>query len=103
MLQARRWPGERPLTVGPQGSRGAASAVSLSRMSGLNGSVGQRRSGLGRQAGNAQLRLVDDALAQLRQLAAALEQVDGALEVDAAGVELGQDLLQLTLGDLESR
>src|SRR5438874_13528303 len=70
--------------------------------SGFGWSVGERRTAFRGQAGDSQLRLLDDALAHLHQLTAALEQVDGSLQVEAAILELGHDLLQLVVDHLEA-
>src|SRR5438128_2644608 len=66
------------------------------------GRVRQWRRRFRGQARDAQLRLVDDALTDLRQLRAALEQPHRLLQAQPATLELLDDLLQLAVGALEA-
>src|SRR5262249_31766231 len=68
----------------------------------VGGRVGQRRGRFRGQARDAQARLVDDALAGLRQLDPALVQANRVLETQPAILELLDDLLQLVVGALEA-
>src|ERR671927_1348306 len=66
--------------------------------------LGQRRGliGLGGQAGDAQLGVIDDALAALDQLLAALEQANRILQGQSAVFQLSDHLLQLAVRILKA-
>src|SRR5919202_4206610 len=72
------------------------------RTLGIGGRVRQSGSRLGGKTRDPQLRLVDDALAHVRELGAALEQLNGTLQLQATLLELFNHLLQLAECHLEA-
>src|SRR5919202_2240780 len=72
------------------------------RTLGIGGRVRQSGSRLGGKTRDPQLRLVDDALAHVRELGAALEQLNGTLELQVTVLELFNHLLQLAECHLEA-